>query len=153
MSDEESYLFDDAEDYEDDEEMNLSEPEEVQDVEEEPEEAAVYEDEDMLFREAKAYAAKKKVIIPVTKGGLQLKHPVTVHKKSKVIHIDGYHISQTQDVRRMALALLMHMNGRNASSLQKALVARRTLGKNRLKPKLLRAITSDIEWLGKMLRR
>jgi len=85
------------------------------------------------------------------KGGLTLQKPVTYQKGQAVKSETTYHISLPMKARRIILRALIDERG-DMLSIHRALVARRTLGKNRLNATLMKNITKDIEWLGKLLR-
>jgi len=83
----------------------------------------------------------KKVIIPVTKGGLS-----ALSKTGKKV---DYHISSADKTRHYILNLVVKKRGKNALSVYRALLARRTLGKNRLSETQKSILTKDADYIKK----
>jgi len=83
----------------------------------------------------------KKVIIPVTKGGLS-----ALSKTGKKV---DYHISSAEKTRHYILNLVVKKRGKNALSVYRALLARRTLGKNRLSETQKSILTKDADYIKK----
>jgi len=81
-----------------------------------------------------------KVRIPIQKGGL------AQHDKNGKI-VQNYHISEPESVRRALLDKIVKRKRGGAYALHKALVVRRTLGKNRLSEFQKSVLTGDMVYL------
>ncbi len=85
------------------------------------------------------HSKKSKVRIPVTKGSLCIDQ-----QKKKC-----YKLKKTARERRSIIRHLIEKQGRTPLQIFRALVARRTLGKNRWSEEQKSTITSDINYIRK----
>lgn len=83
----------------------------------------------------------KKVIIPVEKGGLS-----AFSNKGKKV---DYHISSPDKTRHYVLNRVVQSHHKDGLSVYRALIARRTLGKNRLSVTQLSILTRDADYVKK----
>ena len=83
----------------------------------------------------------KKVIIPVEKGGLS-----AFSKTGKKV---DYHISSPDKTRHYVLNRVVQSHHKDGLSVYRALIARRTLGKNRLSVTQLSILTHDADYVKK----
>ena len=94
--------------------------------------------------------SKKSNPIKITKGALTYVNPKT--KKEM-----GYHIHLSEPRRRMILrGILKHPHGanpKNGRKIQQALIARRTLGKNRLSEEQKHVLTQDAAYIKKVAQK
>lgn len=81
------------------------------------------------------------VRIPIRKGGLA----VTLSNGQTV----GYHTTLGKINRRRILKRVIDEKAGGALAVFRALVARRTLGKNRMAPEKLKVLTEDAAWVKK----